>query len=222
MTPAQTESFRKEGFLRLGAIAAEVELDLLRRLCDRALDKWRAGTMKFSSLSGKTPDSLVTVVSPEATEPELKRTRLAETARQAAAALYNCAPDAILMGWRIFLKRPGADGTPWHQDAAYRPPPHIGASMFVPLDSVDSEVSCMRYSPGSHLLGLRPHVLEHGHFAAKDPDSGATALCPLRAGEAVIHHCLTLHATGPHEGALARRAFAIVFQPQIGQSKEVV
>jgi len=213
MTPAQVDSFRTVGFLRLGAIVSGSELELVRALCDRGLEEFRSRTMRFVSLAGEIPDSLVTVVSPEAAAPQLNYTPVAGFARTAAAALYGCEPDEMLLGWRIFFKLPGAEGTPWHQDAAYRPPPHLGVSMFLPLDAMDSEASCIRYIPGSHLGGLYPHVFEHGHYAAQAPECTAAVLCPLEAGEATMHHCLTLHATGPHCGARPRRAMAIVFQP---------
>jgi ectoine hydroxylase-related dioxygenase (phytanoyl-CoA dioxygenase family) len=87
--------------------------------------------------------------------------------------------------------------------------------MFVPLDPVLSESSCIRYLAGSHARGLQPHVLEHGHYIAEEVQDGQPVLCPLAPGEASIHHCLTLHATGSNDGTQSRRALAAVFQPRI-------
>jgi Phytanoyl-CoA dioxygenase (PhyH) len=209
----QIESFRSDGFLRLGQVILDQELSFVRDCCDRVLDEWRSRSSRFVSLAGDIPESLVTVVSPEAIAPELKDTQFAQNAKLAAARLYDCEPEDLLMGWRLFLKPPGGHGTPWHQDAAYRPPPFVGSSMFVPLDSI-SETSCIRYIAGSNTAGLTPHVFEHGHFIAEPSVNAAPVPCPLEPGEACIHHCLTLHATGPNDTPQARRAFAIVFQPQ--------
>jgi phytanoyl-CoA hydroxylase len=214
MTATVRKCFRDAGFVRLGRIVTDLELDLLRALCDRVLEEWSGRARRFVSLAGEIPESLVTVVSPEAMAPELSKTQFARTARLTAAALCDCEPDNMLMGWRVFVKPLGGHGTPWHQDAAYRPPPHVGLSMFVPLDPVLSEATCMRYLPGSHAAGLQPHVFEHGHYIAREVDAGQPVLCPLASGEASIHHCLTLHATGPNEGKQPRRALAAVFQPR--------
>jgi hypothetical protein len=215
MTVAVRDSFQDAGFVRLGRIVTNQELDLLRSLCDRVLEEWSSRAKRFVSLAGKIPESLVTVVSPEAMAPELSDTQFARTARITTAGLCDCEPDSMLMGWRVFVKPSGGRGTPWHQDAAYRPPPHRGLSMFVPLDPVESEASCMRYLAGSHARGLQPHVFEHGHYVAEQVEDGRLVLCPLAPGEACIHHCLTLHATGSNDGDRPRRALAAVFQPRI-------
>jgi hypothetical protein len=215
MTGTARESFQEAGFVRLGRIVTDQELDLLRALCDRVLGEWSSRARRFVSLAGEIPESLVTVVSPEAMAPELSDTQFAQAARITAAGICGCEPGGVLMGWRVFVKPPGGHGTPWHQDAAYRPPPHLGLSMFVPLDPVLSESSCIRYLAGSHARGLQPHVLEHGHYIAEEVQDGQPVLCPLAPGEASIHHCLTLHATGSNDGNQPRRALAAVFQPRI-------
>ncbi len=216
----QIESFRTAGFLRLGQIIPDHELTFVRDCCDRVLDEWRSRSSRFVSLAGEIPESLITVVSPEAMAPELRETQFAQDARLAAARLYDCEPEDLLMGWRLFLKPPGGHGTPWHQDAAYRPPPFVGSSMFVPLDSI-SETSCIRYIGGSNTAGLAPHVFEHGHLIAEPAENTDPVACALDPGEACIHHCLTLHATGPNDTQQARRAIAIVFQPQAGKRGEI-
>lgn len=217
MTATVRESFREAGFVRLGPIVPEHELDSLRSLCDRVLGEWAARTKQFVSLAGEIPESLVTVVSPEAMAPELNETKFAQSARLMAAEICDCEPDDMLMGWRVFVKPVGGHGTPWHQDAAYRAPPHIGVSMFVPLDPVLSEISCIRYLSGSHAGGLQPHVLEHGHYIAEKVADTVPVLCPLAPGEASLHHCLTLHSTGANDGEQPRRALAAVFQPRLAK-----
>jgi hypothetical protein len=217
MTVALRESFQEAGFVRLGRIVTDPELHIVRALCDRVLEEWSNRARPFVSLAGKIPESLVTVVSPEAMAPELSDTQFAQTARITAAGLCDCEPESMLMGWRLFVKPPGGHGTPWHQDAAYRPPPHLGLSMFVPLDPVESEASCMRYLAGSHAHGLQPHVFEHGHYIAEKVEDRQSVLCPLAPGEASIHHCLTLHTTGSNDGNQPRRALAAVFQPRIAK-----
>ena len=48
--------------------------------------------------------------------------------------------------------------TPPHQDNFYfnLTPPNV-ASIWLALDPVDEENGCLRYSPGSHRKGIRPH-----------------------------------------------------------------
>ena len=70
--------------------------------------------------------------------------------------------------------------------------------------------------PGSHRLGLRDHTVD-GFFTGKcqepqlwetNPDA-VTAVTP-RAGGISLHHCLTLHGSGPNLSGNPRRG--LVFQ----------
>ena len=68
-------------------------------------------------------------------------------------------PDIVFWTAALFCK-PGGDGRaiPWHQDGVYwplRPPATV--TLWVALDDSRIENGCLRYVPGSHMLGLLRH-----------------------------------------------------------------
>jgi ectoine hydroxylase-related dioxygenase (phytanoyl-CoA dioxygenase family) len=80
----------------------------------------------------------------------------------------------------------------------------------MPLDPSTSETSCLSYIGGSHLGDSRPHHFHDDHMIAEDVDASHAVACPRSAGEAIAHHCLTLHSAGPNASDRPRRAFVIV------------
>lgn len=120
-----------------------------------------------------------------------------------------------------FNKPPGFEHpTPPHQDNFYfclRPPNVL--TLWLALDAVDEENGCLRYVPGSHRRGIRPHgASEVLGFSQGIPDYGPAdrdaerAVC-LQAGDLVAHHGETIHRADPNRSAdRQRRAFAMVFR----------
>lgn len=206
--------FQEQGFLRLGRITVDQELVWLRNVCDEIVKRERGrrpNELNQAAINGNH-SSLITIVSPDSTVPELSRTVFFRNAVMVFTRLFSVEESRLLIGWRIFLKPTSSGETPWHQDAAYRPPPYLSAGVWLPLDSVTPENGCLHYLPGSHVSGLRPHHLHDDHLVVNEIDSTRAVACPLLAGEAVVHHCCTLHTASPNKTNLPRRAFAIVCQ----------
>jgi ectoine hydroxylase-related dioxygenase (phytanoyl-CoA dioxygenase family) len=213
----QTRLFAEMGFLRLGPLAMPEELAWLREVYDRVVVAARGYTP--ARLANPPPDpeheadrgSVLTIVSPEAMAPELATAGFVANALAAAARLLACAPAEIAHGFRFFLK-PGYHGaTAWHQDAAYRPPPHEGLSVWMPLDDATPETSCMHYLAGTHLEpDVRPHRFHERHMVIDHVDASDAVACPIPAGHAIAHHTRTLHYTGPNRTAGPRRAVVVV------------
>jgi ectoine hydroxylase-related dioxygenase (phytanoyl-CoA dioxygenase family) len=120
-----------------------------------------------------------------------------------------------------FNKPPNSKGTtPPHQDNYYfcLKPPQV-MTMWLALDVVDEENGCLRYIPGSHMLGVRPHgrseilgfsqgILDYG----KDDEAREIPIS-LQPGDVTIHHGNTIHRADPNRSATRdRRAFALVFR----------
>ncbi|MEM6661838.1 MAG: phytanoyl-CoA dioxygenase family protein [Pseudomonadota bacterium] len=214
LTETQAENFRHNGFLALGSFGDPDEIGWIGDLCDDAFSE-RFGHAP-SDLNGKVPDQtpgpLMTIVSPEAKRPRLSEAKAVRETKEAVAQLFDTTTDRILLGWRLFVKPPGGVGTPWHQDAAYRPPPHKGATVWMPLDQPDGPSTSMRFIPGSHQQPVQPHDYVHGHMIAKNVDESAARTNPVGLGEASLHHCLVLHSALPNTTTLTRRAVAMVCQ----------
>jgi phytanoyl-CoA hydroxylase len=120
-----------------------------------------------------------------------------------------------------FNKPPGVDHpTPPHQDNYYfnLQPPNV-ATIWLALDQVDDENGCLRYLPGSHRRGFRPHgrsnVLgfSQGITDFGPDDAAAEKKIHLAPGDAVAHHGMTIHRAEPNRSPVRnRRAFAMVFK----------
>jgi phytanoyl-CoA hydroxylase len=120
-----------------------------------------------------------------------------------------------------FNKPAGTDhSTPPHQDNYYfcLKPPHV-VTIWLALDHVDEENGCLRYVPGSHLRGVRPHnatrVLgfSQGIVDYGAEDRAAEVKILLEPGDAVVHHGEAIHRADANRSAdRQRRAFAMVFK----------
>jgi phytanoyl-CoA hydroxylase len=108
--------------------------------------------------------------------------------------------------------------TPPHQDNFYfclRPPKVL--TMWLALDHVNEETGCMRYVPGSHSCGLRPHHqtevvgFSQGISDYGPEDEAAEVLIQLQPGDLVCHHGELIHrADANRSPTLSRRAFALI------------
>jgi Phytanoyl-CoA dioxygenase (PhyH) len=211
-TPEDATFFRDRGFLILRGLLSQDEVAELAGAFDAAVKRATGLSPDAAGVSGDGPDSLVTVVSPEALAPMLRASRLVSEARRVMSYLFEVSEDRLLCGWRCFLKPSGGDVTPWHQDAAYRPRPHHGGTVWLPLDPATFESSCLEYLPGSHRGPVLEHAL-HGHHLVTEPIGVDRAIsCPLNLGDVSIHNCLTVHRAGANHTARPRRAFAVVCQ----------
>lgn len=206
--------FQKQGFLNLGRVTTDQELAWLREIYDEICKRKKGYTPQelTSCLKGQPPPSLLAILSPEGTVPALKGTLFLRNARKAVTRLLGVEETQLINGWRIFCKPAHGGETPWHQDAAYRPPPHHGASVWMPLDPATSESSCLSYIGRSHLGDVLPHHPHDDHLVADNVESSGAVACPVTAGEAIVHHCRTLHSAGPNKTDRPRRALVVVCQ----------
>lgn len=120
-----------------------------------------------------------------------------------------------------FNKPPGESApTPPHQDNYYfcLSPPQV-LTMWMALDTVDEENGCVRYLPGSHLRGIRPHGrsailgFSQGITDYNDVDRSQEVLTELKPGDVIVHHGNTVHRADSNRAANRhRRAFAMVIK----------
>ena len=128
---------------------------------------------------------------------------------------------AACQGSEWFNKPPATDHpTPPHQDNYYfcLAPPQV-LTMWLALDSVDEENGCLRYLPGSHREGLRPHGrtrtlgFSQGIFEYTDADRAREVHVVAQPNDLLIHHGNTIHRADPNLSATRhRRSFALVFR----------
>lgn len=121
------------------------------------------------------------------------------------------------------LYKPSREGgsVQWHQDHTYTgflTPPRV-ASLRVALLAEDEAAGCMRVVDGSHRWGplgdlsaLSATRVDSLLPALSDEQRQAIAgarLLELAPGDVTIHHCLTLHGSGPNRSPAPRKTIIL-------------
>ena len=107
----------------------------------------------------------------------------------------------------------------WHQDYSYwtRTKPIAHLTCWCGLDDSTKENGCLQYISGSHRWGLLPKPAIAGELhGIKDflneeqkRQFNKPHYAEVKAGEAIFHHPITLHASGENKSDKPRRAFVI-------------
>jgi hypothetical protein len=121
---------------------------------------------------------------------------------------------------QIFYKPAKKGGVvAWHQDYSYwtrtKPVSHI--TCWCSLDDATEENGCLQYIPGSHKWGLLPkpdlagelHGIREFLNEEQQKQFDNAQFAPVKAGEAIFHHSLTMHGSGENKSTRPRRAFVI-------------
>lgn len=219
LSDAQVSRFDQDGYLLLGRLVDDEELQLLREIYDKVLRRDVGHTFYGTSVEGAEV-SHVQVLKPEELFPELWHTSYFGRGRDYAAQLLDT-PGSSLRGFsHLTYKQPktGRD-TPWHQDEAYWMSPELASyepqsvTIWITLDDATANSGCMSFIPGSHTDSVR-HVFADAQtsgLVVAEPDVPAARQHPMRAGEASLHHCRTVHGAACNTSAQERRAWALEF-----------
>ena len=129
--------------------------------------------------------------------------------------------DGAVRFWhdQLFCKPPKRGGVvAWHQDYSYwtRTTPMAHLTCWIALDDATTENGCLQYIPGSHRWDLLPISGLAGQMNAIEdvltPEQRAAFTpvpVPLKRGEAVFHHPLTIHGSGENRSDRPRRGAVI-------------
>jgi ectoine hydroxylase-related dioxygenase (phytanoyl-CoA dioxygenase family) len=118
----------------------------------------------------------------------------------------------------VFPKPPGAHGACPHQDLYTVPvdPPQF-VHLWIPLEDVGEENGGICFYPGTHRLGLAPHVESPGSPPTVDPDVmerlrpyRLQAHCP--AGSGALFGGDMIHHSGPNNSVRSRPALVIGYR----------
>jgi ectoine hydroxylase-related dioxygenase (phytanoyl-CoA dioxygenase family) len=224
LSQEQIDSFWTYGFLPIGKILNDGEIDLLRREYDGEFERAQAGQSEFRNLSvDEVDDQNGNKQSPQQM---LQIMQMGERNIHFHKLLYDdrildIIEDLIGPNIQLFhdqaLHKPAHHGGPvhWHQDNAYWQcsPPNL-VSCWLTLDDVDIHNGAMQFLPGTHF-----QAEAHDRTTATNPllnmdnnvDSSQAVVANLPAGGIAIHHCQTLHHTAPNSTDRQRRAFAMHF-----------
>ena len=191
LTRKQVDSFNREGYLKPLRIFDDQEIVAIREYFDRLLAATLAAGGNSYSIStahlryGRVYDLL--------THPRI-----------VAFIRDLLGEDVIAWGSHFFCKMPG-DGkrVSWHQDASYWPlTPSKAVTAWLAIDDATVENACMRYVPGTHLLGHLTYTLNEDDETnvLNQTVLGAEQLgdpvdVELKAGEMSLHSDLLLHGS---------------------------
>jgi phytanoyl-CoA hydroxylase len=136
--------------------------------------------------------------------------------------------DPVLLGVETFNKpsRIGS-GVPPHQDNAYfcQAPPDV-LTVWIAMDPATEGNGPVQYARGSHKLGLLPHeasgVKGNSIRLAGQFDHSDIFVGLLRPGDALIHHCETVHYSTPNHTEWPRCGFLLVYRGAHTQTDPVL
>ncbi len=231
LTSQQVEQFQQKGYLNIPhRLIAEDHLDLLREHYDALFAKKRGTSgegLRNLAIAGESEQDETADRSEEMLQ-IVEMWRYDEVYRQLLyhTPLLDIAESLIGPNIQLFhdqaLYKPARHGgeVPWHQDNGYWccTPSNL-VSIWIALDNADEENGGMNVIPGSHLESAPNHdraVSEKGKLPAllqANVDENRAAPVPLKAGYAMVHHCLMLHQTNPNRSQRRRRAMVIHYMP---------
>ena len=196
----QVEQFNRQGYLMPFRIFSDTEIQEIRDYFDRLLQRYLAEGKDSYSIStahlrhGKVWDIL--------THPRI-----------VAIVRDLLGPSVIAWGSHFFCKLPG-DGkvVSWHQDASYWPlTPSKAVTVWLAIDDADRDNGCMKYIPGTHVLGHLTYQLTENDPAyvlnqvvPEVEKYGEPVYVELKAGEASLHSDLLLHGSEANNSSRRR------------------
>jgi ectoine hydroxylase-related dioxygenase (phytanoyl-CoA dioxygenase family) len=191
LTPEQIERFNRDGYLMPFRIYTRREVAELRTYFDDLLAKYLAeGKDSYSISSAHLRHGRVWDV--------LTNPRIVTLVSDLLG------PSVVAWGSHFFCKMPGDGKTvSWHQDASYWPlTPSKAVTVWLAIDDADRGNACMKYIPGTHVLGHLTYKLSETdpsnvlNQAVPDVEKyGEPVYVGLTAGEASLHSDLLLHGS---------------------------
>lgn len=221
LSQEKIDFFWTNGYLPLGKILEDEEIELLREEYDREFELGRAGKREFRNIAIEDTDDLGK--KNRAKKQMLQIMQMCERNIHFRKLLFNerildvvedlIGPNIQLFHDQALFKPPrhGAQVT-WHQDNGYwKCTPASLVSCWITFDDVDVDNGAMQFKPGSHLKPVSHGKVDDSALLESDVDTSdeSNTVVPLPAGGAAIHHCQTLHHTQPNPTDRQRRAFAM-------------
>lgn len=195
LTATQVREFNSRGFLSGIRVFSDAEIADVRARFDELLERVLASGSDSYSISSAH------LYHPNAFD-------LLTDARIVALVRDVLGKDVIGWGCHYFCKMP-KDGkrVAWHQDATYWPlTPSKTVTVWLAIDDADTENACMRFVPGSHLLGPLAFDVDDSdptmvlnQTVAGVESHGEPVDNVLRAGEISLHSDLLLHGSDANQ-----------------------
>jgi len=209
--------FQQDGFLHIPALLQPSQLKVLSNLYGECLSTFFALDDNAKLQHGMASFGTTWIYRPEALVPALSDCTVADVITEHARGLLDSS--SLDVGFRIFHKPPLiGDSTPWHQDEAYQSPDYLHHSLncWLPLQDVSPATGALRYIPGPVHSAVVEHEAAHDsitnglRISAVEVDESRAVDVSMRAGDAVFHHCRTLHSSHCNRSVRARQSMVVV------------
>lgn len=211
LTPAQVESYRREGFLVYNAPVFPAEsFGRLKAHFETTLADLPAGTR---------PEAMDV---PHFNDPALFEWLLSDHVLDLVEPLIG--PDIALWSSH-FIAKPKGDGrrVPWHEDSYYwrgRLDPMEVVTVWLAIDPSTPENGGMYVIPRTHHHGfsdydpvdLATNVFDE-EIRPDQRDDARAVPCVLRPGEASLHDAKLMHGSPPNHSALRRCGYTMRYMP---------
>ena len=231
LTQQEVQQFQREGYLKIRQRVIEADqLAVLREHYD-ALFAQKRGTVgeglrniavvgeSESDKNADHSDEMLQIMEMWRFDEEFRKLLYYESLLDIAESLIG--PNIQLFHDQALYKPAHHGGeVPWHQDNGYWrcQPPNL-VSIWMALDDADTENGCMNVIPGGHLEGAANHARtesergKHPALLTAEVDAMRAVPVPIKAGYAMVHHCLMPHQTHPNRSRRERRAMVIHYMP---------
>src|SRR5437870_7534219 len=214
LSPAQAESYERDGFLSPNAALTADEAAACRRKL-AAFEKAVGGPLTSEATDARYRSRTHVLLA--WVHGLVRHPAILDAVEQLIG------PDILVYTSTWFIKEPESPAiAAWHQDATYfglRPYEHVTA--WLALTDATAANGCMEFLPGSYRRGQLPHragvvaasVNRAGQAVTIDVDDAPAVHAPLRAGEFSLHHTLCLHRSQPNRSSGRRAGLAISYVP---------
>lgn len=231
ITDHQWETFLSCGYVRLGRVAAEGELETLRARIDdimmgiapvpydRIMMQLDTTTGLYKDMDPQTKGHKgATLAYRKIQDLEYDRLFLAYMRKPlfqdiCAKAYGKGTPVSCFRA--MFMNKPASRGTvlPWHQDIFAHLDRDPVVTVWMAMDTATTQNGCVQVLPGSHTRlaneNRNAFLTEEQAAALADEIKPLSLECP--AGEAILLHNRLVHSSGVNHTNQPRRAFSVCY-----------
>ncbi len=218
-SPRIKTDFERDGYVVMRGFLDETGVEQVRANVQRYIDEivpgLPAGAAKYE-VEGR-PETVMRLSNMAGSDDYFAKLNRDERFVELAKMLLD---DSLEHGNFQYFNKPPRDGgvTPPHQDGFYfMRVPNEALTMWLALDVVDDENGCIRYLPGSHKKGFRPHQpgtrtgFSQGVTDYRDEDMAEEHAIHAQPGDVLIHHCMIVHRADPNPSDRRRRALGFIY-----------
>ena len=213
-SPAEREQYQREGLMLVRNLLTGAEVDRYRDAIDQVVLEYLGGSAPKSEGYERVFVQVHQVFRRHEIMRELSHHPLPA---KVAALLGDMSRVRIFLD-QVIYKQPGAHATQAHQDAPYLSfDDPRSLNCWIAFDETTVENGALEYFVGSHLQGKTRlvHLDRHDDLLEDFPilRQCSRRMIEARPGDAVFHHCLTVHRSFSNQTTKPRRAFSIQYMP---------